>query len=111
MKVLVGILTIALLLPSVSFAHGGRTNAEGCHTNRKTGEYHCHAKKVKRVAKSSARTTARASARSVYVDKNCSDFETQKEAQKFYEQEGGPTQDAHDLDRDKNGIACESNKK
>lgn len=23
-------------------AHPGRTNAEGCHTNRKTGEYHCH---------------------------------------------------------------------
>jgi endonuclease G len=23
-------------------AHPGATNAEGCHTNRKTGEYHCH---------------------------------------------------------------------
>ncbi|MDH5478268.1 MAG: YHYH domain-containing protein [Nitrospinota bacterium] len=23
-------------------AHGGRTNKDGCHTNRKTGEYHCH---------------------------------------------------------------------
>lgn len=22
--------------------HGGGLNAEGCHTNRKTGDYHCH---------------------------------------------------------------------
>lgn len=22
--------------------HPGGTNADGCHTNRKTGEYHCH---------------------------------------------------------------------
>jgi hypothetical protein len=26
-------------------AHSGGTNAEGCHTNRKTGDYHCHAPK------------------------------------------------------------------
>lgn len=35
----------ALGLPHVSapaFAHGGGLNADGCHTNRKTGEYHCH---------------------------------------------------------------------
>jgi micrococcal nuclease len=23
-------------------AHPGRTNAQGCHTNRQTGDYHCH---------------------------------------------------------------------
>ncbi|WP_431289455.1 YHYH domain-containing protein [Roseateles chitinivorans] len=23
-------------------AHGGGLNADGCHTNRKTGDYHCH---------------------------------------------------------------------
>ena len=27
---------------SSAFAHGGGLNAEGCHTNRKTGDYHCH---------------------------------------------------------------------
>jgi hypothetical protein len=40
------ILASALLLLSVtaqsSFAHSGRTNAAGCHTNSKTGDYHCH---------------------------------------------------------------------
>lgn len=25
-----------------SFAHSGGTNAAGCHTNRSTGDYHCH---------------------------------------------------------------------
>lgn len=35
-------LTVALSLPILSFAHPGRTNAQGCHNNRKTGDYHCH---------------------------------------------------------------------
>ncbi|MDO5089358.1 MAG: excalibur calcium-binding domain-containing protein [Leptotrichiaceae bacterium] len=25
-------------------SHPGRTDSAGCHTNRKTGEYHCHGK-------------------------------------------------------------------
>jgi hypothetical protein len=27
---------------SSAWAHGGGLNAEGCHKNRKTGDYHCH---------------------------------------------------------------------
>jgi endonuclease YncB( thermonuclease family) len=26
----------------ISYAHGGGLNKEGCHNNRKTGNYHCH---------------------------------------------------------------------
>jgi hypothetical protein len=33
---------LVLLLPLVVWAHGGGLNAEGCHNNRKTGDYHCH---------------------------------------------------------------------
>ena len=29
-------------LSTITFAHPGRQNSEGCHNNRKTGEYHCH---------------------------------------------------------------------
>lgn len=29
-------------LPVPALAHPGGTNAQGCHTNRKTGDYHCH---------------------------------------------------------------------
>jgi hypothetical protein len=25
-----------------SFAHSGGTDSDGCHTNHKTGQYHCH---------------------------------------------------------------------
>jgi hypothetical protein len=25
-----------------AFSHGGGLDSEGCHTNRKTGDYHCH---------------------------------------------------------------------
>lgn len=31
-----------LLAVRSAFAHGGGLNSEGCHTNRKTGDYHCH---------------------------------------------------------------------
>lgn len=29
-------------VPSMTSAHSGGLNAEGCHNNRKTGDYHCH---------------------------------------------------------------------
>ena len=31
-----------LLIPSLVFAHGGRTDKNGCHSDRKNGGYHCH---------------------------------------------------------------------
>ncbi len=38
-----GLLAILYLLaPVIAMAHGGGLNAEGCHNNRKTGDYHCH---------------------------------------------------------------------
>ena len=41
-------------------------------------------------------------------DRNCSDFDTWREAQDFYESAGGPASDPHRLDGDGDGIACES---
>lgn len=43
-----------------------------------------------------------------YGDYDCSDFSTQEEAQGFFEDEGGPDDDYHNLDRDGDGVACES---
>lgn len=40
-------------------------------------------------------------------DKNCDDFATQADAQGFYEEAGGPEQDLHSLDPDRNGRACD----
>lgn len=39
----------ALLSPMPSNAHPGGLNAEGCHKNRKTGEYHCHPERAAKV--------------------------------------------------------------
>ncbi|QEZ44148.1 YHYH domain-containing protein [Cupriavidus oxalaticus] len=39
------VVTVFLCLVSFSvsvYAHGGGLDANGCHTNRKTGDYHCH---------------------------------------------------------------------
>jgi len=41
-------------------------------------------------------------------DRNCGDFRTQREAQAFYEAAGGPARDSHKLDRDNDGVACQS---
>lgn len=43
-----------------------------------------------------------------FADYDCSDFSTQYEAQEFFESEGGPYEDYHNLDRDGDGVACES---
>lgn len=40
-----------------------------------------------------------------FEDKNCSDFQTQEEAQKVFNQSD---EDIHGLDRDKNGVDCQS---
>jgi hypothetical protein len=34
--------TAVFLLPVGALAHGGGLDSDGCHTNRKTGDYHCH---------------------------------------------------------------------
>jgi hypothetical protein len=41
------------------------------------------------------------------VDRNCSDFGSQQDAQNFYLESGGPEQDLHGLDPDTNGKACD----
>lgn len=43
-----------------------------------------------------------------YGDYDCGDFSSQREAQDFFEAEGGPYDDFHNLDRDGDGVACES---
>ena len=43
------------------------------------------------------------------ADKNCSDFSTQPQSQQYFESHGGsPSNDVDGLDRDHDGIACES---
>lgn len=34
--------TLLIVFPGLCIAHGGGLNTDGCHTNSKTSEYHCH---------------------------------------------------------------------
>ena len=43
-----------------------------------------------------------------FADRDCNDFGTWQEAQDFFIAEGGPGADPHGLDRDGNGVACQS---
>jgi len=60
---------ILLAIPLIVFAHPGRTDSSGCHTNRKTGDYHCHnaPKAEVKESRTEARTSAKVEARTEAV--------------------------------------------
>ena len=39
MKILI---LISLIFSALVYSHSGNTDWQGCHTNHKTGVYHCH---------------------------------------------------------------------
>ncbi|MDR0483693.1 MAG: YHYH domain-containing protein [Alphaproteobacteria bacterium] len=45
MKYISLIFVIFFMITSIGFSHSGNTDSNGCHTNKKTGQYHCHGKK------------------------------------------------------------------
>ncbi len=102
------LLIASVVIPGLAFASSGRTNAEGCHTEKATGNYHCHDKKptIKK-ARTSARSSANLVAKSDTFDYNCDDFSTHEEAQEMFELNGGVDSDIYRLDGDKDGVACE----
>ncbi|WP_084384933.1 excalibur calcium-binding domain-containing protein [Novosphingobium naphthalenivorans] len=88
-------------LPTTALGHPGGLNAAGCHTNRKTGEYHCH-----RASGQSASPPARrapSSSRSGTYYPNCA---AARAAGAAPLRRGDPGYRAG-LDRDGDGIACE----
>jgi hypothetical protein len=92
---------IGTCLPAAgASAHPGGVNAQGCHNNRKTGDYHCHGSAA---AKPATRTApARSGGGDVY-------FASCKEANaagRFNIRRGEPGYRPA-LDRDNDGIACE----
>jgi hypothetical protein len=59
----------------------------------------------------SSRSRSRQPWHRLFYDKDCSDFPTQKAAQKYFKKHGGPRHDPSRLDADHDGIACEDNRK
>ncbi len=101
------LLLTALAGASPALAHSGGTNADGCHNNRKTGEYHCHG------AKRSAAPEPRAQVNSLYGAQparggsvhyaNCTEA---RQAGAAPVRRGDPGYGSH-LDRDNDGVGCE----
>ncbi|QNN68245.1 excalibur calcium-binding domain-containing protein [Sphingomonas lutea] len=96
---------IAASLPSFSSgasAHGGGLNSEGCHNNRKTGDYHCHRGGGSARSASKARSFGAVSSLSGAF-RNCS---AARVAGAAPVREGDPGYGRH-LDRDGDGVGCE----
>ena len=65
-KYLLILLFLICAVPVAVSAHSGRTDSNGCHTNKKTGDYHCHNAVVAvdvKPARAEARTEARTDAK------------------------------------------------
>jgi hypothetical protein len=93
--VLVASLSVATLAMTggPALAHGGGLNAEGCHNNKKTGDYHCH--------RSPAPAPAKKNSSVSYA--NCTEA---RQAGASNIRRGQPGYASH-LDRDNDGLACE----
>lgn len=93
-------LALASCLATGAYAHGGGLNAEGCHTNRKTGDYHCH-RSGNAPARQTYSLTGAGSATGPYP--NCAAARAAGAAPVYA---GTPGYGRH-LDRDGDGIGCE----
>lgn len=105
MRVLIG---AALLCMPASFAspvsaHPGGLNAQGCHTNHKTGDYHCHRRSssVETPAASRRIYGALSGVRGAF--RSCAEARAAGAAPV---RRGDPGYGPH-LDRDNDGIGCE----
>lgn len=99
------VVLLILGLPAVALAHGGGLNADGCHTNRKTGDYHCHRKQAAAPApvRSAAVAPKSSNTRTNVYYANCT---AARAAGAAPVRVGDPGYARH-LDRDGDGVGCE----
>lgn len=107
-RILAAALAVSAFVPTIALAHGGGLNAQGCHNNRRTGDYHCHgggrgpppayrAPQTAYGGSSAGQSTSRA------AFANCA---AARAAGAAPVRRGEPGYGAH-LDRDNDGIGCE----
>jgi hypothetical protein len=94
--------------PLVAQAHGGGLDADGCHTNRKTGGYHCHrgaggSPPANFMSLFSGGAPSQFAGQSSGAFKDCS---AARAAGAAPVRRGEPGYGPH-LDRDNDGIGCE----
>lgn len=96
-----------LVAPVMALAHPGGLNAEGCHTNRKTGEYHCHRGGASSSRASSApRQSFAPSSRAAGGSRPFANCSEARAAGAAPVRRGDPGY-APKLDRDNDGVGCE----
>lgn len=83
-------------------AHSGGTNAQGCHNNRSTGDYHCHSGRRAAAPAQIRRPQALSSGGSPYYA-NCSEARAAGAAPLRRGEPGYRPA----MDRDSDGVACE----
>ncbi len=91
-------LMVGTVTPGALLAHGGGLNADGCHNNRKTGDYHCH-----RPAAPKAEPLYTIPDQGSGAFRNCA---AARAAGATPVRIGDPGYGPH-LDRDRDGIGCE----
>lgn len=105
--VIAAIIVLFSVSTSPAFAHGGGLNSEGCHNNRKTGDYHCHrayAPSPSAGNKSESNNTQdNKPAPSSQAYRNCT---AARAAGAAPVRRGEPGYGSH-LDRDNDGVGCE----
>jgi hypothetical protein len=82
-------------------AHPGGLNSEGCHNNRKTGDYHCHRGSSSTISARPGHGAAGRTGGGAY--RNCSEARAAGAAPI---RRGDPGYGRH-LDRDNDGLGCE----
>lgn len=110
-----GMLLLALFValffaPGFASAHPGGLNSDGCHTNRKTGEYHCHRAPAPALSAPSRLGAVRGTAEPASATPrpqgafaNCA---AARAAGAAPVRRGDPGYGPH-LDRDNDGVGCE----
>jgi hypothetical protein len=103
MRLLITAFLITIAATTSTFAHGGGLNSEGCHNNRKTGDYHCHRAPNPTPAPEPLYQQQPMSGDNGGAFANCT-AARQAGAAPVYR--GNPGYGSH-LDRDNDGIGCE----
>jgi len=103
--VLIALALSFLAAPMTSSAHSGGLDKNGCHTNRKTGDYHCHrgASIAPRSIEPPRNNLAPGPAGSNRPFANCAEARAAGAAPV---RRGEPGYGPH-LDRDNDGVGCE----
>ena len=107
MRFLTGLaLLMTFSAPVPAFAHGGGLNAQGCHNNRKTGDYHCHrgakSASLRSITRKRTYAAVGGGGGGAYFA-NCS---AARAAGAAPVRQGDPGYASH-LDRDNDGVGCE----